>query len=97
MTDRRITVQDRVRPLGRLDGLARELKAAAAWLRDSGLETEADMLEQSARSILAACWLIERPIRRIRTRSDGSRPLGTWPSTATNTGTDRRMCPQTVR
>ena len=44
--------------------VAWELNSAASWLGDEVHETEADMLEQSARSILAACWLLSRPFRR---------------------------------
>ena len=63
MTDRRIRVQDRAQALGRLDAMAWELNQISAWLGEHGIETEADMLEQSARGILAACWLLSRPIR----------------------------------
>ncbi len=63
MTDGRISVRERVRALERLSDLAFELNRAGSWLGEGGAETEADMLEQAARSILAACWLLSRPIR----------------------------------
>lgn len=63
MTDGRISVRERMRALERLNDLAFELNAAGAWLGECGAETEADMLESAARSILSACWLLERPIR----------------------------------
>jgi hypothetical protein len=43
--------------------VAWDVNAAASWLSREGHPTEADMLEQAARSILAACWLLERPFR----------------------------------
>ena len=36
---------------------------AAAWLSGFGVESEAEILEQSARSVLAACHLLGRPFR----------------------------------
>ena len=47
----------------RLDAIAWELNRAAQWAADEGKETEADMLEQHARGVLAVCWLLSRPIR----------------------------------
>jgi hypothetical protein len=63
MADQRLSVHDRVAALWHLDRLAREANQAAAWLSGAGFETEADMTEQAARSILAAAWLLERPLR----------------------------------
>jgi hypothetical protein len=63
VTDGVINVRERVAALEALDGLAWQLNAAAGWLADGGCETEADMTEQAARGILAACWLLSRPIR----------------------------------
>lgn len=63
MSDRRISVHDRVQALGRLNAIAFELNKIAAWLGEVGVETESDMLDKAARGILAACWLLERPIR----------------------------------
>jgi hypothetical protein len=63
MADQRLSVHDRVAALDRLDKLAWELNSAAAWLSGNGIETEADKLEQAATTVLAACWLLSRPIR----------------------------------
>lgn len=63
MTDPRISVHDRVRALQALEHLAWQMNQAAHWLGEAGMETEADMIEQAARSVLASCWLLERPIR----------------------------------
>jgi len=59
----RISVRERVAALDALEALAWQLNQAGAWLGECGAETETDMLEQAARSILAACWLLSRPIR----------------------------------
>jgi hypothetical protein len=50
--------------LAHLERVAWDLNSAATWLGDEGHETEAEMIEQSARSILAACWLLYRPYRK---------------------------------
>ncbi len=63
MTDGRISVRERMRALERLDRLAWELNQAGAWLAECGSETEGDMIEQAARSVLSACWLLSRPVR----------------------------------
>ena len=63
MPDTRISVRHLVAALASLEATAWELNQAAAWLSEQGRETEADMLEQAARDVLAACWLLERPIR----------------------------------
>jgi hypothetical protein len=49
--------------LAHLKRTAWDLNQGATWLAEEGHETEADMCEQSARSILAACWLLSRPFR----------------------------------
>ena len=61
--DPRLSMHHRVAALASLERTAWDLNQAAAWLSDNGHETEADMIESSARSILAACWLLGRPIR----------------------------------
>jgi hypothetical protein len=63
MTDGRISVRERTAALERLNDLAFELNAAGAWLGECGSETEADMCEAGAKSVLAACWLLSRPLR----------------------------------
>lgn len=61
--DKRLTLRERSQALAHLDQLAWQLNAAATWLASLGVETEADMIEQAARSVLASCWLLERPLR----------------------------------
>jgi len=63
MSDQRITVRDRVQALERLNAVAWELNQVATWLAQAGIETEADMINQAAKDLLASCWLLERPIR----------------------------------
>lgn len=63
MTDRRISIQDRTRALVALEAMAWDLNRAASWLTEAGIETEADMLDSAAKSILASCWLLSRPVR----------------------------------
>ena len=63
MTDGRISVRERMAALAALEKAAFDLNAAAAWLAEGAAETESDMVETAARSILAACWLLSRPIR----------------------------------
>jgi hypothetical protein len=50
--------------ISHLELVAWQLNGLANWLGDDGHETEADMAEGAARSILAACWLLSRPFRR---------------------------------
>lgn len=61
--DKRITRQERVRTIDYLAWLASEANKAADWLGDAQLETEADLVEQAARTLLASCWMLERPLR----------------------------------
>jgi hypothetical protein len=49
--------------LASLEATAWELNKAATWAANEGHESESDMIEDAARSILAACWLLERPFR----------------------------------
>jgi hypothetical protein len=63
MPDRRLSVHDRVAVLGHLERAARELNLVAAWLGSLGVESEAEMIDGAARDLLAACWLLERPLR----------------------------------
>jgi hypothetical protein len=61
--DKRLTLRERSQALQALELLAWDLNQAAAWLSGLGVESEADMLEQAARSVLASCWLLSRPLR----------------------------------
>lgn len=63
MPDPRISVRQRVRSADYIEWLAFEANKAAAWLAEQGLETEADMTESAARSLLAACHMLNRPLR----------------------------------
>lgn len=61
-----ISVRERVRAPERLKAIAFELNAASVWLAREGAGTESDQLDQldqAAARVLAACWLLERPIR----------------------------------
>lgn len=62
MPDPRLSVHDRVQALQRLEAIAFELNEAAAYLAANDIETESDQLEQSARNVLAVCWLLSRPL-----------------------------------
>ncbi len=64
MTDQRISVHDRVAVLDALDHLGREANKAAAWLSERGFESEADLAQDAARSIMAAVGLLSRPLRQ---------------------------------
>jgi hypothetical protein len=63
MADQRISVHDRVLILDQLNACAWWLNRLAGWLGQRGVETEADIIEQAARNLLASCWLLERPLR----------------------------------
>jgi hypothetical protein len=62
-TDKRLSVAERLAATGWLEAVAFELNQIAAWLGGYGVETEADMTERAARDLLAACWLLSRPLR----------------------------------
>jgi hypothetical protein len=87
MPDPRLSVHDRVGWLHWLNWAAWQLNRAGARLGDAGCETESDMIEQAARSVLAACWLLERPIRpqlppqqwRDGTQTAQSQPYQAYP------------------
>ena len=64
MTDRRVSIHDLVTATDALDRLAFELNRAACWASDeAGDETAGDLIDQAARSVLAAARLLDRPIR----------------------------------
>ena len=63
MADQRLSVHHRVMVLQRIEAIATELNAMASWLGSAGVEYEADLLDGSARDLLAVCWLLERPLR----------------------------------
>jgi hypothetical protein len=63
MPDQRLSVHDRCQILGQLEQGARWLNALASWLGQQGVESEADMIDQAARDLLAAAYLLERPLQ----------------------------------
>lgn len=63
MADRRLSVRDRVQVLDQLDATLLWLNRLSAWLGEREIESEADLLDQAARDIATACWLLERPLR----------------------------------
>ncbi len=61
--DRRISIHERVQAVDRLEALAWEANQIASWLSRADFETEADFIESAARTLLAACHLLNRPFR----------------------------------
>ena len=62
MPDRRLSVRDRVAAIESLEATARHLNLISAWLGEAGLEVESDAVNDAAKSCLAACWWISRPL-----------------------------------
>ena len=63
MPETRISVHHRVNAIDQLERTARYLNLMATWLGEQGLETEADMVDASAKGLLASCWMLDRPLR----------------------------------
>ena len=63
MPDRRISVRERVKVIADIERAAFYVNAISAWLGEQGLEVEADMMDASAKGLLASCWMLERPLR----------------------------------
>jgi len=63
MGDQQVSVRDRVQVLDQLDATAWWLNKLAGWLGERGAESEADLLDQAAKDIATACWLLSRPLR----------------------------------
>ena len=63
MADQRVSVHDRVQILDQLDATAWWLNKLAGWLASRDVESEADLLDQAAKDIATACWLLSRPLR----------------------------------
>jgi hypothetical protein len=77
-----ISIRDRVQVIDQLERTARWANLMATWLSEHGLETEADMVNESAKGLLAACWWLSRPLRRrppSAGRTASRRPGGTEP------------------
>lgn len=62
MPDSRISVHDRVAAIDHLEAAALDLNQVAAWLGQAGCEPEADAVNDAAKSLLAACWWLNRPL-----------------------------------
>ncbi len=62
MADRRLSVHDRVLAIDHLEQVARDLNLVAVWLAESDLETEGDMTNDAAKSLLGVCWFLSRPM-----------------------------------
>lgn len=59
-----ISVHNRVIVLDSLERTARYLNLLASWLGEQGAaENEADMIDGAARDLLAAAFLLERPLK----------------------------------
>ena len=63
MAEQRISTRQRVQVLQELETGAKWLNALAAWLGQQGIESEADVIDQAARDLLAAAYMLERPLR----------------------------------
>lgn len=58
-----LTRRDRLQALQRLDELAAEIGQISTWLSKADEDKAAIVLEDAHRSIAAACWAIQTPIR----------------------------------
>lgn len=63
MADRRLSVHDRVQAIEALESTARYINLISAWLGEAGLEVEASAVDDAAKSLLAACWWLDRALR----------------------------------
>lgn len=63
MPDRRLSVRDRVSILAQLDATMWWLNRLSTWLGQRDVESESDLLDQAAKDIATACWLLSRPLR----------------------------------
>jgi hypothetical protein len=64
--DRQLSVRQRVEAIAYLEAIATQLNTMAAALAERGAWTEADMVDASAKSLLAGCWWLDRPLRAQR-------------------------------
>ncbi len=63
MLSQHLSVRDRVLAIDALEKLAREINLISAWLAEAGAEVEADAANDAAKSLLACCWWLDRPLR----------------------------------
>jgi len=62
MPDQRISVRHRVLAIDHLERVALDLNEVASWLGEAGCQTEADAVNDAAKSLLASCWWLSRPL-----------------------------------
>ena len=55
-------MHDRVAATDHLERVALDLNLVASWLGQAGCEPEADAVNDAAKSLLAACWWLSRPL-----------------------------------
>jgi hypothetical protein len=79
-----------VQVLDALNSLAWYLNRLAGWLGRAGVETEADMIDQAAKDLLASCWLLERPLRP-------KPPPEVWKPVGTGLGVPYQQAPDQQR
>ena len=63
MAEIRVSVRDRVKVIADIEAMALYANSVAAWLGEQGVETEANAVDDAAKSLLAACWWLDRPLR----------------------------------
>lgn len=63
MPEIRISVRERVRVIADIEAMAHYANSIAAWLGEQGLETEASAVDDASKSLLSACWFLDRPLR----------------------------------
>jgi hypothetical protein len=89
MSDR-LAVRERLAAIDCLEATAIYLNRLAAWLSEAGAETESDMTNEAAKSLLAACWFISRPLRQPV-------PPERWPGTGTEQPVPYQQAPDQQR
>ena len=75
----RLSAADRIAILGELEQTAETLNRIAVLLDQQDAGVPSEITEQAARSVAAACWILQTPIRvympgGIATWPDGHRP-----------------------
>lgn len=59
----RLTVAERVQAIEHLGKLAETLNEAAVWLGNLDAGAPAELAEQAAEKLAAACWILQSPVR----------------------------------
>ena len=70
----RLSAADRIAVLGELETTAETLNRIAVALDGQDATVPAEILEQAARSIAAACWILQAPVRVYMPGG-----IATWP------------------